>query len=68
VRVPFENGKPSGEYENFVTGWWASGDKRAEVWGRPAAIAVAKDGALLIAAGTIWRVAYSGSPTTSSKP
>jgi glucose/arabinose dehydrogenase len=30
VRVPFENGKPSGEYENFVTDWWAMGDKRAE--------------------------------------
>jgi glucose/arabinose dehydrogenase len=71
VRVPFENGKPTGEYENFVAGWWASGDKRAEVWGRPAAIAQAKDGALLIAddtAGTIWRVAYTGPPTTSSTP
>ena len=35
----------------------------AEVWGRPAALAVAKDGALLIAddtGGTIWRIAYSG--------
>jgi glucose/arabinose dehydrogenase len=33
------------------------------VWGRPAGVAVAKDGALLIAddlSGTIWRVSYSG--------
>jgi glucose/arabinose dehydrogenase len=71
VRVPFANGKPRGEYENFITGWWALGDKRAEVWGRPVAIAVAKDGSLLIAddtAGTIWRVAYSAAPATSSAP
>jgi len=70
VRVPFENGRPTGQYENFVTGWWVSGDKRAEVWGRPAALAVAKDGSLLIAddtAGTVWRVAYTP-PTTSNNP
>lgn len=61
VRVPFANGRPTGEYENFVTGFRVGGDQRAEVWGRPAAIAVAKDGALLIAddtGGTIWRVSY----------
>jgi len=63
VRVPFKDGKPEGYYENFVTGFWASGERRAEVWGRPAALAVAKDGALLIAddtGGTIWRVSYAG--------
>ena len=63
VRVPFEAGRPAGSYENFMTGFWVSGRQRAEVWGRPAAIALAKDGALLIAddvAGTIWRVAYAG--------
>ena len=63
VRVPFKDGKPQGYYQNFVTGFWVSGQNRAEVWGRPAALAVAKDGALLIAddtGGTIWRIAYSG--------
>jgi hypothetical protein len=33
------------------------------VWGRPAALAVAKDGSLLVAddtGGTIWRIAYTG--------
>jgi glucose/arabinose dehydrogenase len=63
VRVPFKDGRPVGSYENFMTGFWVSGRQRAEVWGRPAAIALAKDGALLIAddvAGTIWRVAYTG--------
>jgi glucose/arabinose dehydrogenase len=61
VRVPFKNGQPLGSYENFMTGFWVSGRQRAQVWGRPAAIAVAKDGALLVAddlAGTIWRVVY----------
>jgi glucose/arabinose dehydrogenase len=63
VRVPFKDGKPEGYYENFATGFWISGEQRAEVWGRPAALAVAKDGALLVAddtGGTIWRIAYTG--------
>ena len=63
VRVPFKDGKPEGYYENFATGFWISGEQRAEVWGRPAALAVAKDGALLVAddtGGTIWRISYTG--------
>jgi len=63
VRVPFKDGRPEGYYENFATGFWASGEHRAEVFGRPAALAVAKDGSLLVADdtnGTIWRIAYTG--------
>src|SRR5277367_5755816 len=63
VRVPFKDGRPEGYYENFATGFWISGEQRAEVWGRPAALAVAKDGSLLVAddtGGTIWRIAYTG--------
>jgi glucose/arabinose dehydrogenase len=63
VFVPFQDGQPAGYYENFATGFWVSGEQRAEVWGRPAALAVAKDGALLVAddtGGTIWRIAYTG--------
>ncbi len=70
VRVPFRDGKPQGQYENFAVGFWTSGKDRAEVWGRPAALAVTKDGALLIAddtGGTIWRVSYSG-PTAARQP
>jgi len=66
VRVPFKDGKPEGYYENFATGFWASGEQRAEVWGRPAALAVAKDGSLLVAddtGGTIWRISYKGPPS-----
>jgi glucose/arabinose dehydrogenase len=63
VRVPFKDGKPEGYYENFATGFWVAGERRAEVWGRPAALAIASDGALLVAddtAGTIWRITYTG--------
>lgn len=62
VRIRFANGRPDGSYENFVTGWWRSGNDPAKVWGRPAGLAVAKDGSLLIAddAGkAIWRVRYT---------
>jgi glucose/arabinose dehydrogenase len=63
VRVPFKDGRPEGYYENFATGFWVSGEQRAE--GRPAALAVAKDGSLLVAddtGGTIWRISYNGPP------
>ncbi len=46
-------------------GFWASGEATAEVWGRPAGLAVAADGSLLVAddvGGTIWRIAYVGAP------
>jgi glucose/arabinose dehydrogenase len=61
VRVHFKDGRPDGSYENFMTGFWVSGTERAEVWGRPAALAMMKDGSLLVAddtGGTIWRVSY----------
>jgi glucose/arabinose dehydrogenase len=58
VRLPFENGKPTGEYEDFMTGFVTSD---TEVWGRPVGVAVAKDGSLLVTddgSGTIWRVTF----------
>ena len=66
VRVPFKNGRPAGGYENFVTGFWSGAGKPgdpAQVWGRPAGLAVAKDGSLLIAdddGKVVWRVSYGG--------
>ncbi|MBT5373692.1 MAG: sorbosone dehydrogenase [Rhodospirillaceae bacterium] len=59
VRVPFENGQPAGGYEAFLTGFWIEGEETAGVWGRPAGLAVAADGSLLVAddlGGKIWRV------------
>lgn len=58
VFVPFKNGKPSGKPEDFLTGFIADAEK-SEVYGRPVGIAVANDGALLVAddaGNTIWRV------------
>ena len=56
VHVPFKEGRPSGGYESFVTGFWTAGSDRAEVWGRPVGLAVAKDGSLLIADDAIHSV------------
>ncbi len=59
VRVPFDDGRPTGGYENFMTGFWVSGDKPAEVWGRPAALAFGPDGGLYVSddlGNTIWKV------------
>ncbi len=63
VYAPFANGRPTGEYVNFATGFWASGTTRAEVWGRPVGIVVARDGSLLVAddvGQAIWRISYRG--------
>jgi glucose/arabinose dehydrogenase/cytochrome c2 len=60
VRVLVDSGVPTGEYEDFVTGFVVDD---ASVWGRPVGVAVAHDGALLVsdeASGTIWRVDYRG--------
>jgi len=59
VRIPLNNGIPTGRYDDFVTGFVTT-DRN--VWGRPVGVAVARDGALLMTEdgnGTIWRVAYS---------
>ncbi|MCA0199208.1 MAG: PQQ-dependent sugar dehydrogenase [Proteobacteria bacterium] len=57
--VPFKGGKPAANsYKVFASGFWTGADK-PEVWGRPAGVAVAKDGSLLIAddgSQTIFRV------------
>jgi len=63
VRVKFEKGRPKGGYEDFLVGFWAAGKDTAEVWGRPAGLALAQDGSLLVAddAGqAVWRVAFTG--------
>jgi glucose/arabinose dehydrogenase len=58
VRIRLKDGVPTGEYEDFATGFVIN-DSR--VWGRPVGVAVAHDGALLIsedANGTVWRVSH----------
>ena len=59
IRARMKDGKPTGVYEDFMTGFVLDKDT---VWGRPAGIAVAQDGALLVsddANGTIFRVSRS---------
>jgi glucose/arabinose dehydrogenase len=58
VRVRFQDGKPVGGYEDFLTGWLLASDNR-NVWGRPVGLLVARDGALLVSddgGRRIWRV------------
>jgi glucose/arabinose dehydrogenase len=60
VRMHFANGRPTGEYEDFLIGFVASDQA---VWARPVGVAVARDGSLLVSEdgnGTIWRIAYRG--------
>ena len=56
VFLPFREGKPTGEYVDFMTGFVTPA---GEVWGRPVGVAVAKDGSLFVSddgSKTIWRV------------
>ena len=56
IRIPLKDGVPTGEYQDFLTGFVIND---SDVWGRPVGVAVARDGALLVsedANGTIWRI------------
>ena len=60
VRVRLSHGVPTGEYDDFLTGFVV--DNRS-VWGRPVGVTVAHDGALLVTEdgnGTLWRISYGG--------
>ncbi len=58
VRVRVNQGVPTGEYDDFMTGFVVDD---SSVWGRPVGVAVAHDGALLVTEdgnGTMWRIAW----------
>jgi hypothetical protein len=60
IAVPVVGGVPTGEYEDFMTGFVADDDA---VWARPVGVAVAHDGALFVSEdgnGTVWRIAFGG--------
>ncbi len=60
VRVKLDHGVPTGEYEDFLTGFVVDAKS---VWGRPVGVTVAHDGALLVTddgGDMVWRVAYTG--------
>ena len=59
VRLKMQGGVPTGDYEDFLTGFVIDDQK---VWGRPVGVAVAHDGALLVTddgGDMVWRIAYS---------
>jgi glucose/arabinose dehydrogenase len=64
IFVPFANGMPNGPAEDVLTGFL---DGNGHALGRPVGVAIARDGALLVAddvGGSVWRVA----PQRASTP
>lgn len=58
IRVLVRDGQPTGECEGFMTGFVIDNES---VWGRPAGVAVGRDGALLVSDdgnGAIFRVMH----------
>jgi len=65
IRVPVKEGKATGEYEDFLTGFVT---QAGDVWGRPVGVAVAPDGSLFVTddgTRSIWHVTYTGSGNTA---
>lgn len=59
VRLPMEDGVPTGEYIDFLVGFIAAD---GSPWGRPVAITVAQDGSLLLSddgANLVYRISYT---------
>jgi glucose/arabinose dehydrogenase len=67
VRIRFRNGDPTGEYQDFMTGFVVNDQS---VWGRPVGVAVSKTGALLVSddvSGSIWRISYGLEKSSSQQ-
>ena len=65
IRIRMKNDKPTGEYEDFLTGFILD-DSIA--WGRPVAAEVLNDGSLLISEdgnNVIYRISYTAPPARS---
>jgi glucose/arabinose dehydrogenase len=62
IYVPLDHGVPRGEYVDFMTGFVTP---EGDVWGRPVAVTVGKDGALFVSddgGGCVWKISYAGPP------
>jgi glucose/arabinose dehydrogenase len=60
ICLPMKNGRATGEYEDFLTGFTLPD---GTVWGRPVGVAVASDGSLFVSddgSKSIWHVSYTG--------
>jgi glucose/arabinose dehydrogenase len=66
ICVPLQQGKPSGEYDDFLTGFVTDA---GEVWGRPVGVTVDKQGSLLVTddgSNSLWRIRYVGGVSETS--
>jgi len=62
VFLPFQDGQPTGEVQDFLTGFIANEEESA-VYGRPVGVTVLPDGSLLVAddgGNKVWRVSATG--------
>jgi glucose/arabinose dehydrogenase len=60
IRIPMKDGKATGEYDDFLTGFVT---KDGQVWGRPVGVAVGNDGSLFVTddgSRSVWHVTYTG--------
>lgn len=60
IHVPLKDGRATGEYVDFLTGFVTA---EGEVWGRPVGVAVGQDGSLFVTddgSNSVWRVSYVG--------
>jgi glucose/arabinose dehydrogenase len=65
VCVPVHDGKPTGEYDDFLTGFVVDSES---VWGRPVGVTVDKQGSLIVTddgGNCIWRVRYTAAAGAS---
>ncbi|MFN3649903.1 MAG: PQQ-dependent sugar dehydrogenase [Armatimonadota bacterium] len=59
IRVPVENGKASGVYEDFMTGFVTP---EGDVWGRPVGVTTGRSGSLFVTddgGNVVWRVTHT---------
>ena len=67
VRVPLENGRANGVYQDFLTGFTTP---EGQPWGRPVGVTTAQDGSLLVTddgSRSIWRVSWVGTGASKGK-
>jgi glucose/arabinose dehydrogenase len=67
ICVPTLDGKPTGEYVDFLTGFVVDSNN---VWGRPVGVTVDNQGSLIVVddgGNYIWRVRYTGAVSAASR-
>jgi glucose/arabinose dehydrogenase len=64
ICVPIHDGKSSGEYDDFMTGFVVDA---GHVWGRPVGVTVDNQGSLILVddgGNRVWRIRYTGAAST----